>query len=310
MFIRRTPAFVVVRAQLAQSSRELATVLVGLEAVRTGAASPPAGFRPPWDDEAARESAVRHARRFAFDAALARIVDALDGYLARQRATEPLAAAVPALATQERSVKARLDAIWEGLDLDCTLEQALAHLAIQWRNRRWHSGSANRLEQRYVAKIRASAFELRARHGGLTPERLLDHFEASRSPRPRELSALARATGEACGQADRGLLLAVSPAAWAEHVLRERFADAERREGEARLEEVWKQPPEKRRGRLEHLLRASGFRNRALAESQRALDDTWLESLARCGAREAAARFGLLDERSEQREEDARSDGA
>ena len=68
MYLTRTPALPALRAQLAQSSRELGTVLLGLEAVR--------GADPvTWGGVVERDTAVRHARRFVFDAALGRIVD-------------------------------------------------------------------------------------------------------------------------------------------------------------------------------------------------------------------------------------------
>jgi hypothetical protein len=300
MYLTRTPALPALRAQLAQSNRELGTVLLGLEAVR---ASDPDG----WGGADARDAAVRHARRFVFDAALGRIVDALDGYLSRLRRIDVLVTEVPALATHERSVKARLDALAEGLRAELTLELSLAHLAIQWRNRRLHTGSANRLEQQYVAKIRASDDMLAARHGGLTASLLLDHFATSRSPRPRELSALGRATRETCVTLDRALLVAVPPVVLASELLRARFVEVARLreddDGAAdRLESIWTQPAEKRRGRLEQLLRGGGFRNRPIADGQTALDGEWLEALAQSGAREAAARFGLLEERGRERD--------
>jgi hypothetical protein len=301
MYLTRSPALPALRAQLAQSSRELATVLLGLEAVR---GADPAS----WGGAVERDTAVRHARRFVFDAALGRIVDAMDGYLARLRRIEAFTTQVPALATQERSVKARLDALVEGLNAECTLELALAHLAIQWRNRRLHTGSANRLEQRYVAKIRASDDVLASRHGGLTAALLLDHFEASRSPRPRELSALGRAARETCAALDRALLVAVPAVPLAAELLRARFTEVAGLRDDAdgaadRLESVWSQPAEKRRGRLEQLLRGAGFRNRAIADGQVALDGEWLDSLARSGQREAAARFGLVEERGRERDD-------
>lgn len=303
MYLVRSPAIATLRAQLDQAGRELVTVLAGLEMLASSRGPSAEGRGPlPWTDDVTREQAVRHARRFAHDAALARVVDALDAWLARLRQVRAFCDAVPPLGTQERGVKARLEALAEGLDADCTPELALAHLAIQWRNRRLHSGAANRLEQRYVATLRGDADLLASRHG-LAPDALLAHFDASRSPRLRELTALSRATREACTQLDHALVAATSAEGYAQEALAGWFRDAERADdaGE-RLAAVWATPPEKRRGRLEHLLRTLGYRDRPVREEQAALSEDWLASLAAAGHREAAARFGLVEERTGERE--------
>jgi len=291
MYLVRTPALRALRGQIAQTGHELATVLRGLDGL--------AAER----EDGARDVAVRHARRFAFDAALARIVDALDGYLAALRGVDAFAEAVPALATHERSVKARLDALLEGVGVECTLEVALAHLAIQWRNRRSHTGSTNRLEQRYVAKIRAAEPQLVAHARGMTAKRLLDHFEASRSPRPRELAALARAVRESCAQADGALVLVADPEAYATWALRSAFTvEGAAGDAPARLEQVWAQGPDKRGGRLAQLLRERGFAESPAAAEQGELPDEWIDDLAHSGVREVGARLGLLEERREGRD--------
>ena len=99
------------------------------------------------------------------------------------------------------------------------------------------------------------------------------------------------------------------PVAIAQELLRDRFSEVARLRDDVdgaadRLESVWSQPAEKRRGRLEQLLRAGGFRNRPIADGQTALDGEWLDDLARTGQREAAARFGMLEERGREREGD------
>ena len=291
MYLGRTPALQELRTRLGQGNRELATVLVGLEMVRAGEGIPASVPRLAWEDDADREESVRHARRFVHDAALGRIVDALDEYLAGVRREPAFAAAAPEFAAaQERSVKSRLEALAKDLDVSCTLELALAHLTIQWRNRRLHSGAGNRLEQRYVAAVRA----------GDGPTRLLEHFESSRSPRVRELGVLTRATSAAAAQLDRALVVAATPTAVAEGVLTRAF-QAPGEHGTQRLAELWRHPREKRRTKVQHLLRTHGFRDEPVSPEQASLDAEWLDHLVACGYREAAARFGLVEERSASR---------
>jgi hypothetical protein len=299
MFIGRSPALGVLREQLGQANRELLTVLVALEAVRAGGLEERGTIRVRWADDAEREQAVRHARRFVHDAALGRIVDALDAYLGALRRQDAFVAAVPALGTPERSIKARLEALIDAMHLEPTLEVALTHLAIQWRNRRLHSGSTNRLEQRYVGVLRGGAERLRSAYGGLDPQSLLRHFDASRSPRLREVAAFSRGARSLAAQLDRALVMATHPVAYATELLSASFRAGS--DGAARLASVWSTPPEKRRGKLTQLLRTLGFRDRPTVEGQAPLADDWLEDLSRASNREAAALFGLVEERERTR---------
>lgn len=311
MHLGRTPALGELRAQLAQTQRELVTVLTGLDAIRAGrsAHADGAGPRTPWRDETEREQSVRHARRFVCDAALGRIVDALDGYLSALRRMEALAAGTPRFAAlPERSVKARLDALSEDLDPalregDCRFELALAHLAIQWRNRRLHSGAANRLEQRHVAALRADTSEACAAYGGVRADALLEHFDESRSPRLREIAGLARAVAVLGARLDRAAVGVAVPERYAEEALARAFCESGR-EGARRLADLWGRPPEKRLGKLRQVLKTLGFREQAVTDGQPALADGWLDDLAAGSYREAAARLGLVEEREAPRDDD------
>jgi len=314
MHIGRTPALGELRDQLAQTQRELVTLLIGLDAIRAGRADGAhgTGAGRPWRDEAEREQSVRHARRFVCDAALGRIVDALDGYLAALRRMEALAAGTPRFAAlPERSVKARLDAISEDLESslrsapgsDCRLELALAHLAIQWRNRRLHSGAANRLEQRHVAVLRAGASDAQSEYGGVHAGALLEHFDASRSPRLRELAGLARAIGVLGARLDRAAVAVAVPERYAEEAVARAFCESGR-EGARRLADLWGRPPEKRMAKLRQVLKTLGFRDRPVTDGQPALADGWLDDLAAGSYREVAARLGLVEEREAPRDAD------
>jgi hypothetical protein len=278
-------------------------VLVALEAVKAGGLAKDATIRVTWADDAQREQAVRHARRFVYDAALGRIVDAFDAYLGSLRRQDAFVAAVPALGTPERSIKARLETLVEALHLDSTLEVALTHLAIQWRNRRLHSGSTNRLEQRYVGVLRGCATTLGTDYGGIDPHALLRHFDSSRSPRLREVAAFSRGARTLASQIDRALALATHPVAYATELLAASFRQGG--DGAARVASMWSAPPEKRRGKVAELLRTLGFRDRAIADGQAALAEDWLDDLSRASSREAAARFGLVEERERTRAEHA-----
>jgi hypothetical protein len=315
MHLGRTPALGELRTQLAQTQRELVTLLIGLDAIRAGRAGRVDGTGPraPWRDDSDREQSVRHARRFVCDAALGRIVDALDGYLAALRRVEALAAGTPKFAAlPERSVKARLDALSEDLDAslhsgaaaECRLELALAHLAIQWRNRRLHSGAANRLEQRHVAALRASASDASAGYDGVRAGALLEHFDASRSPRLREIAGLARAVSALGARLDRAAVAVAVPERYAEEALARAFCESGP-EGARRLAELWGRPPEKRLAKLRQVLKTLGFRDEPVTEGQPALADGWLDDLAAGGYREAAARLGLVEERAAPRDGDS-----
>lgn len=304
MYLGLTPALQELQARLGQGNRELATVLVGLEMVRAGEGILVAIPRLAWEDDADREQSVRHARRFVHDAALGRIVDALDEYLASVRREPAFAASAPEFAAaQERSVKSRLEALAKDLGVACTLELALAHLAIQWRNRRLHSGAGNRLEQRYVAVIRSGGTLSSSQSHGLDATRLLDHFASSRSPRVRELAVLTRATSATAALLDRALVIAATPTAVAEGILKGAIQE-EGEPGKPILSELWSHPREKRRTKVQHLLRTRGFRDEPLAPDQTKLADEWLDDLVASGYREAAARFGLVEERSVMRDDD------
>jgi hypothetical protein len=301
MYIGRSPALGVLREQLGQANRELLTVLVALEAVNASGFANGAAIRMAWADDAERQRAVRHARRFVYDAALARVVDVLDAYLGSLRRQDAFVAAMPALGVPERSIKARLETLVEALRLEITLEVALTHLAIQWRNRRLHSGSTNRLEQRYVGALRSGVEVLRRDYGGLDPHTLLRHFDSSRSPRLREVAAFSRGARALASQLDRAVVLATHPVAYATELLSASFRDGS--DGAERLTSIWSTPPEKRRGKLAQQLRTLGFRDRPIVEGQTPLAEDWLEDLSRAGNREAAARFGLVEERERGRDQ-------
>jgi hypothetical protein len=291
MFLRRTSAYSELRERLGQANHLLITILIGIEGVRTGNAKKSDEFHATWNPKSIEESAQR-SRRFARDAMLNHIVDSLGVYLSLLR-EPPFTAALPSLnSTNDRSLKPRLDAFCSDLDLQNSLKLALVHLAIQWRNRRLHTGAINAIERKYFTVLRAAKDDICEQFCGLDLEDLFHRFDESESPRFKEVASLVKGTLDFAQMADGVLVQRLDPNDVACHViasvLRDRVAMNRRRAGQQ-----WGNTPDDRRRRLKSILTTAGFSDKTVAKNCPGLPDAFINNLASLSFREVADKFSI-----------------
>ncbi len=291
IFLRRTSACSEFRERLGQANHLLITILIGIEGVRIGDARKSDDFHAAWNPKSLEETAQR-SRRFARDAMLNHIVDSLGVYLSLLRSSIYQQALPDLYSISDRSLKPRLDAFCSDLGLDVSTRLALVHLAIQWRNRRLHTGALNAVEKQYETTLKSSMEDIRAQFSGLDVGILLAHFAKSESPRFKEVASLVKGSLDFIQSADTLLVRRLDPSDVARHVIAttilERAARNRRRAGQQ-----WGNTPSERQRRLAGILTTAGFSSESWAGSDQGLPDSFISQLAMLSYSEVLNEFQI-----------------
>ncbi|MGF0536670.1 hypothetical protein ACQQ2Q_01665 [Agrobacterium sp. ES01] len=206
--LKRTEARAVFKRLLGQANHFLITILIGLQAVRDGTATPDEEFRTSWNPKSAKDSADR-SRMFSLDLALVRAVDALDTYMMRTN-RKPFAISASAFRSAMdgtgQSVSKRLSVFLAHAGPLPPEHAALLSLGIAWRNRRVHSLSDNDITADERDCLKSKHTELQRDYAGLLINDMLKHFDASEPPHFKEAAAVIRAAQNAVGFFDIELL--------------------------------------------------------------------------------------------------------
>jgi len=228
--IKRTEARAIFKQLLGQANHFLITLLIGLQAVRDGKATPDEEFRTSWNPHSAKDSADR-SRMFALDLALVRAIDALDAYMMRSN-RKPFAISAPdfrsAMDGTGQSVSKRLT-VFEVHAGPLSPEHAsLLRLGIAWRNRRVHSLSDKDITAEERVCLQSKHAELHRDYAGLSINDMLKKFDASEPPHFKEAAAIIRAAQNAVEVFDGSLLKNIDLERYLRELLAERLEKGSR----------------------------------------------------------------------------------
>lgn len=208
MFVlNRTHARWAFKDLLGQANHFLITILVGLNGIRKNKIEFDEEFRTSWNPKSSLRSAER-SRVFALDLSLVRAIDALDTYfmLSVRKPCALLPSFVSAMDGTGRSVAKRLNVF------DCHLPQLrkshklALEVAIEWRNRRVHSLSDDRIDKAMRTTLIDDARYFEENHSGLNIRELLSHFDAGLSPTFKEAASVIKLCHEAVKMYDTKVL--------------------------------------------------------------------------------------------------------
>ena len=276
--LNRTQARWAFKDLLGQANHFLITILVGLDGVRSGEVTLHPEFRTSWNPQNVARSAER-SRIFVLDLALIRSIDALDTYM-MMSARKPTAigdrALVAAMDGSGRSIARRLDAFDAHLQSLPEYHKAILEIAIEWRNRRVHSLSNDRIEKRTLRIVEDQSEMFAADYSGLSVKELISHFTSGEAPSFKEAASIIRLTHEAVAHYDAYLLQGLQIESYLKDSMLA-FLD----EGNARpnrsIQKTWGHP-EKKRAKVVRLLRMIGV-NETEKISGRQVPDDFVERL-------------------------------
>lgn len=199
----------------------LITIMVGLDAVRTGEAKLGSTFSTSWAPRDVARSADR-SKEFAIKAMIAWLVDALDAYV-RALNRKPFLVQNEefrqGLDSAGSSVQARVDQLGIHLALDEGHAYALCVVAIVWRNRLVHSDAENEVPADIATLLQAEGETIGLAYQGLDVLLLLTDVAAGNSPKFKEATALVRAAHTFVEEADKAILERLDLDAYLEEAL-------------------------------------------------------------------------------------------
>ncbi len=235
----------------------LITILIGLDAVRTGKAERGPSFATSWEPHDLSRSADRSSE-FAIKALMSWLVDALDAYIVRLNRKPFLLQGVDnrnAFDALPRSVQAKTDWIAEHLKLSADPAYALSTLAIVWRNRLVHSNAENQVPPAIVTILQDSTEEIANAYQGLDVDLLLLHLAGGGVPRFKEATAMVRAAQSFVEKADAEILSRLDLGAF----FREALAVYVSVDPPRRISNIWGKDPERKLRSLRQLAMESGM---------------------------------------------------
>jgi hypothetical protein len=200
LVLSRTPARATFKLLLGQANHFIVTILVGLEAVRSGSVERPEEFSTSW---APRDliSSVDRSREFALRGALASTSDALDAYLRLLNRT-PKSVTDPLLSRQleaegSGNLGTRIQLVADFVG-DRSLEApiALLRFGVYWRNRLVHFVSDSDMGTELRLPLLNNAESIQNTFQTLSVHSMLRRFDTTRgrtAPTFKESTALIRA---------------------------------------------------------------------------------------------------------------------
>ncbi|RYZ70711.1 MAG: hypothetical protein EOP09_05690 [Proteobacteria bacterium] len=245
MKIKHTRARTEAKKLLGDTNHLLITLLVGVEGVRSGVVTKNPTFNVTWNPRDL-ESTSKRARRFARAAALSWSIDALDAYLGNLsiKSTYDLSGINAVINDQltQRSVFRKLESISNAISLPLTIELALAHLAIQWRNNLVHYVAENELDVEFRKCIRtslvATALEPN-KFGNIDGNRLLLDFTNNGHPTFKAVAAFVQSINSLIETIDQIVLRSLSVSAYVDGLI---LSNGATPAGVARLTKLWAIP--------------------------------------------------------------------
>ena len=282
--MKQTPARRQFKRMAGGTNHFLITILIGLDAVRTGRAERGPSFSTSW----APHDVVRSANRsseFAIKALMSWTVDALDSYaLALNK--KPFLLQTPAdrnaLGAVGRSVAGRTDWLAARFRLLSEPSYALTAVAIVWRNRLVHSRAENVVAAPVRELIEATAAEIARDYQGLDVKVLLADLSQGRVPKFKEATALVRAVQTFVEHLDQQVLQILELNPFFGEALEEYVSDNPAQ----RIANVWGKDPVRRASSLRQLAMEHGI-GESSEGSGVALADAVIDRFASLSPKEA-----------------------
>lgn len=275
-----------------QNNHFLITILVGLDAVKSGSAKKRPDFSTTWDPLDPARSAGR-SRAYAIRTSLVWVTDLVNVY---RRA----AAKLPGVCTEEdlRRIQGdgedgssmRLERFARHLDLGQSSDLRLAQLAIHWRNRVAHSEATGNLDSAVRGGLKSSAALIADEHAGLDVEELIAHEARGIAPTFKEIASLMSACHKLVESLDRAVVERVDLSAMVDARIRAHLHDPNGPGAMSRTESLWGGSPQKTIKRLQQLLIQAGFQLSAQSVGPQ-VDSGVLEDLAALSLSEVRRRY-------------------
>lgn len=257
--LRRTSARKVFKQNHGQANHFLITLLVGLDAVRDGVATPADTFSATWVP-LDRERSADRTRDFALRSTLASTIDAVDSYI---RLLVPAPSPIAALGVRKQldelgnqQLAHRVSAI-AGVAEDLQIEVDLIALAVLWRNSLVHFVSDPVLDEECERRLIDAEDVVHARYQGLGVSELIDRFRRHSgkvAPRFKELAGFNAAAHTLVRSVDSAILSQMVASDFFIEWLR-KFA----KDRDNRITATWGKDHDTRQRALWTLAREAGF---------------------------------------------------
>jgi hypothetical protein len=290
----RTRSCAEFKAASGQNNHFLITILVGLDAVKTGSVQKHPDFSTTWNPRDSSRSASR-SRAYAINTSLVWITDLVDVYW--EGVSRLPAVCTPTDLLQIRGSgddgrSKRLERYGAHLGVNTTALR-MTQLAIHWRNRVAHSVAAGQVAGEVRGGLRAAAAEIADAYNGLDVEALIKHEAAGNAPTFKEVASLMSACHKLVADLDRAALTRIDLGALAEEHIAQHLRSGGGQYWNRRTESLWAGDSAKTRKRIELLLTQAGFRSSAEPISGSTLDASVLEELSSLSLATARSRFPL-----------------
>ena len=278
-----------------QANHFLVTILVGLNAVKTGDALPPPALPAAWNPKDASRSAER-SEAFAIRAALVFMVVELDHYLGESaRLAGPrspsLSAALDAAAKNNKGLRGRVRAFAQFSESLGTAELALVESALHWRNRLIHVGSNARITRELRDQLIEHEHELESDYRHLDPERMIKRFDdGATSPSLKEMAGMITATHRYIAKVDSSVLGNVDYDQFLDGLLRRHLGEVPRHRAKDRANRIWGRTEHRARQAIIMLARQNGFTD-PTEDTTAGLTESTVSRLAGLSSQQAMTAF-------------------
>jgi hypothetical protein len=254
--LKSTRAYPRFKRTLGNANHLLITILVGLDAVKSGHASLPEEFATTWNPVDSRASALR-SREFALKSSMAWSVDALDAY--RQQVTsekypyfsDPERVSINA----ENGLRLRFRTIAELRGALPAPEADMTELMIVWRNNLVHSSARISIPSDVSKRLLTDGQLLASAYRNLDIERTIASIENGSPPTFKEVAAFIAAANRFVQRIDRAIVAQADLDACLWAALATHVADDPIR----RCRSIWVPDPEQRRNSILQLVQTLGF---------------------------------------------------
>lgn len=290
-----TPARKAFKTRAGQNNHFVVTVLVGLDAVRTGEATLSDEFSTSWSPHDPARSADR-SRAYVLTTSLAWITDLVDVYRKRVSRTPGLLSAATVRRIEKHEGRAKkLRELAKELGVDESSSELLVALGIHWRNRIVHSDATDHLNGRVRAELLRQEELIAERHRGLIVDQTIARAERGDAPTFKDVTSIIAAAHQVVQDIDSVVVESLAPddyaVAWLAQELRLQFGAGDTNA----YAKTWPGSPEKTTKRLTQLL-LQGHMSRVEPGARRVTPELF-SRLASMSAMEARS---FLDARIEQ----------
>jgi hypothetical protein len=293
--LRRSFAYSNFKSTAGQNNHFLITILVGLDAIKSGSVEKNPDFSTTWAPRDVARSAAR-SRAYAINTSLVWISDLVDAY---QRAAQRL----PGVCTEadlktiqgtgDDGQSRRLGRYCRHLGLEVLPELSLVQLGIHWRNRVAHSNARGLVDGHVRGALRSGDEDIRNRYNGLNVEDLIRHEATGRPPTFKEVASIMHASHQLVQAMDAAMVSRVDLHKLAEDTLAGQICVGPKSDWNTRTLSLWAGAPEKTYAKLEHMLTIAGFQKSSIDSDVGALSNEYLTSLSGLSVRDARLLFPL-----------------